>query len=236
MTEPEAPDYDQLWEEVYGDLQDRGPTHRHMARLMRTALAPLHYASVLDVGVGFGHNLPILTEGRQLERIAGVDISERALEHVRGKWDGTFEKLDIEAERLPATFDLVCCALVMEHVLDDEAALRNLHAMTSNHLLIVTIGGDYDRYRPWEEQMGHVRNYAHGELERKLAAVGFELEQITYWGFPFYSPISRRLQNRMEATHELPARARVIARILYAIYFLNSDRRGDLLVALARPR
>lgn len=228
-------DYDRAWEEVYGDLQDIGPTHRHMLRIMRRMLEPLEYSSVLEVGVGHGHNLPVLTRGRALRCVTGVDISERALTHVRERWDGTFRKLDIVSERLLETFELVCCALVMEHLDDDRAALGNLRAMTSRYLLLTTIGGNYDRYSPWERQVGHVRNYARGELQRKLCEAGFQIERAVYWGFPFYSPIARRLQNRMTATSHLPARARVIARILYLVFFLNSSRRGDLIVVLARP-
>jgi len=228
-------DYDRVWAEVYGDLQDIGPTHRHMWRIMRELLRPLDYASALEVGVGYGHNLPLLTDGRQLERLAGVDLSERALDHVRQRWPGSFGRLDIATERLPEHFDLVCCALVMEHVDDDAAALRSLRAMTSGHLLLTTIGGDYERYAPWERQVGHVRNYGPGELEGKLRAAGFEIERAVYWGFPFFSPIARTLQNRMTAQSQLPARARVIARILYLIFFLNSRRRGDLILILARP-
>ncbi len=167
------PDYDQLWDEVYGDIQDVGPVHRHMKRIVRRLLAPLTYDSVLDVGVGFGHNLPILTEGRSVSRIAGIDFSERALSHVRTRWDGDFRNLNIETERLDETFDLVCISLVMEHVIDDEAVLRNLRAMTGRYLLVVTIAGEFERYRPWEDQMGHVRNYAVGELERKMSQAGF---------------------------------------------------------------
>ena len=229
-------DYDRMWGEVYGDLQEYGPTHRHMARLMRMTLALLEYASVLDVGVGFGHNLPALTEGRRIERLAGIDVSERALEHVRAGWDGSFTRLDITSGRLPETYDLVCCALVLEHLHDDEAALANMRAMTAGHLLVVTIAGDFERYRRWEEQVGHVRNYSHGELERKLARAGFELRETVYWGFPLYSPVVRTLQNRMPARRELSRSARLAARILYPLFFLNSRRRGDLLLALARPR
>jgi SAM-dependent methyltransferase len=235
---PEAgaavPDYDRIWDEVYGDLQDLGPTHRHMQRLMRAAVTPLSYASVLDIGVGFGHNLPGLTGGRRIERLGGVDISERALEHVRGRWSGDFRKLDITTGHLPETYELICCALVLEHLFEDEAALRNIRAMSSRYLLVTTIGGRFERYRPWEEQVGHVRNYSEDELERKLAAAGFSLIQMVRWGFPFYSPLARTLQNRMTATHEFSASSRAIARILYAVFFLNSRRRGDLLIALAR--
>jgi SAM-dependent methyltransferase len=231
----EVLDYDRLWLEVYGDLQDLGPTHRHMVRLMRRLLAPLQYTSVLDVGVGYGHNLSILTRGRRLERLAGVDVSERALEHVSRHWPGSFQHLDITKGRLAETYDLVCAALVMEHLSEDEAALGNLRAMTSKYLLVTTIAGDFQRYEAWERQVGHVRNYARGELERKLDASGFRLAQIIYWGFPLYSPLARTLQNRMKATSELSVSAKWIASILYPLFFLNSQRRGDLVLALAQP-
>lgn len=228
-------DYDRLWAEVYGDIQDYGPAHRHMVRLMRRLLAPLAYQTVLDVGVGFGHNLPVLTEGRQLARLSGIDIAQGAVDHVAERWSGDFHRLDISAGHLPDAFDLVCCALVLEHVQDDQAALRNLAAMTAGHLLVTTIGGDYERYLPWERQVGHVRNYAAGELENKLLAAGLEPVEVVRWGFPLYSPLVRRLQNRMTLRRELTPGSRLIARVLYPAYFLNSIRRGDLLLVLARP-
>ncbi len=184
------PDYDQVWDEVYGDMQDVGPVHQHMKRLMKRLLEPLSYGSVLEVGVGFGHNLPVLTGQREITRLAGVDISRRAIEHVQARWTGDFRILDIENARLPESYDLTCISLVMEHVVNDLATLENLRAMTTKYLMITTIGGNYERYKPWEAQMGHVRNYARGELEQKLTASGFELLKALYWGFPFYSLIS----------------------------------------------
>lgn len=230
-----AADYDRMWDEVYGELQDLGPTHRHLDRIVRQILAPLEYQSVLDVGVGFGHNLPALTEGRGPARLAGVDISQRAIDHVRARWPGDFHRLDITAECLPERFDLVFSALVLEHLVDDAAALANMRKMTGHHLLVATIGGDYERYRPWEEQVGHVRNYAPGELETKLSAAGFIPQRSLRWGFPLYSPFARRLQNRMRPTHELSRASRLSARVMYMLFFLNSNRRGDLLLTLARP-
>jgi SAM-dependent methyltransferase len=198
-------------------------------------LARLEYQSVLDVGVGFGHNLDALTAGRAPIRVAGVDVSQRAVDHVRARWPGEFHRLDITEQRLPERFDLVFSALVLEHLVDDEAALVNMRKMTEGHLLIATIGGDYERYRPWEEQVGHVRNYGPGELDAKLRAAGFAPERSLKWGFPLYSPLARRLQNRMRATHQLSPAARLSARVMYLLFFLNSSRRGDLLLTLARP-
>ena len=227
-------DYDSIWRHAYGDMQALGPVHRHMRRLCESQLRDLDYTSVLDVGCGAGHNLPLLSEGREVE-IGGLDISPEALGRARGFWpDGQFAEADIQADRLDGTWDLVFSSLVLEHLPDDEAALRNMRAMAGRYLLVTTVAGDFERYRAWEEQMGHVRNYARGELEEKLMAAGFTPLHVIYWGFPLYSPIGRTLQRGMTSEAEFSPGKRMAAGLMNALYHLNSRRRGDLVIALAR--
>jgi trans-aconitate methyltransferase len=214
-------------------MQEVGPVHRHMRRLLRGVLAGLEYESVLDVGCGAGHNLPLLRAGGDERRLAGVDVSAAALERARAKApDAEFVQLDIQTERLDGRWDLVFSSLVLEHLPNDVDALRNMRAMTGKHLLVTTIAGDFERYRAWDEQMGHVRNYALGELEEKAERTGFTVQQVIYWGFPFYAPIARRLQNRMRAEAAYGLSTRVLARAMFLLYYLNSRRKGDLLVLL----
>jgi SAM-dependent methyltransferase len=230
------PDYDRVWTEVYGDLQEHGPVHRHMRRLLRRMIGGLDYSSVLDVGCGAGDNLELLTQGRSLDAVVGVDISEVALERARARWpQAEFHHLDVEREALDGTWELVFSSLLLEHLPDDGAALEHLRRMCSRHLVLTTIGGDLDRYRPWDEQMGHVRNYVRGELEEKLAGAGFRVERFIRWGFPFYSPMARLLQNRMSSEPSYSRATRVLADAMHAVYYLNSSRRGDLLVVHAAP-
>lgn len=226
--------YDRCWSEVYGDLQRLGPTHRHMRRILRRMLRGLDYESVVDVGCGAGHNLPLLTEGRRLGRVCGLDVSPAALDRAREVGDGDFVLADVQAESLDERFDLVFSSLVLEHLPDDVAALRNMRAMARHHLVVTTIAGDFERYRPWEEQMGHERNYRRGELEEKVRSAGFAVERALYWGFPFYSPLARRLQNRMRSEPNYGPASRAAAQLMYWLYFLNSSRRGDVLLLHAR--
>jgi SAM-dependent methyltransferase len=232
---PTTPDYDTVWREVYGDMQEHGPVHRHLRRLLSNLLEAMEYRSVLDVGCGGGHNLALLADGRGLERSTGLDISEEALDRARRRGFTETTCLDIERERLDDTWDLVLSSLVLEHLPDDTDALRNMRAMCGRHLLVSTIAGDFERYRAWDEQMGHVRNYRRGELEAKLEAAGFEVEDAVYWGFPFYSPLARLLQNRMTSQASHGTGTRALAEAMYWLYFLNSNRRGDLLIVAARP-
>ncbi|MGH2952086.1 MAG: class I SAM-dependent methyltransferase [Solirubrobacterales bacterium] len=232
---PTTPDYDIVWREVYGDMQEHGPVHRHLRRLLEKLLGTMDYRSALDVGCGGGHNLELLADGTGLERSTGLDISEEALDRARRRGFTETSRLDIERDRLDDTWDLVLSSLVLEHLPDDTDALRNMRAMCGRHLLVSTIAGDFERYRAWDEQMGHVRNYRRGELEAKLSDAGFEVEAAIYWGFPFYSPLARLLQNRMTSQASHGAATRALAEAMYWLYFLNSNRRGDLLVIAARP-
>lgn len=232
----ETPCYDDVWRTAYGDIQEHGPAHRHMRRLLARVARSLEYRTVLDVGCGAGDNVSLLTEGRDLDAFVGVDVSAEALTRARARHRGRFVRADIERETVDGRYDLVFSSLVLEHLPDDVSALRNMREMTAGHLLVTTIAGDFDRHRRWEDQVGHVRNYRRGELEGKLSEVGFEVRQSMYWGFPFYSPLARRLQNRMSAEPAYGPATRVVATAMHALYFLNSRRCGDLLVVLAAPR
>ena len=228
-------DYDHIWKTVYGSQQEMGPTHRHLKRIVSKLLATIEYESVLDVGCGPGDNLPLLCANRRITRITGADISRHALERARRSHAGEFEELDIQRGRLDGRWDLVYCSLVLEHLPDDVAALENLRAMTGRYLLLTTIAGDFERYRKWDETVGHVRNYRVGELEDKLAGVDFTVNKAIYWGFPFYSPIARTLQNFTKTgAGQFSTTALLIAKFLYYVYFLNSHRRGDVLTVLAQ--
>jgi SAM-dependent methyltransferase len=235
---PEVPDYDRMWTDVYGDIQHFGPVHRHMRRIVSRLLAGLEYRSVLDIGCGPGSNFDLLARGRPGLKLAGIDISELALAKARELVSGEFWRIDIQREHVEGTWDLVHSSCVFEHLPDDVAALRHIRSMTGRYLLLTTIGGNFERYRPWDERVGHVRNYREGELERKLGDAGFEVLQSIAWGFPFYSPIERELLNHRRigelGVGSYPRSTRLLADLLYWLYYLNSSRRGDLLIVLAR--
>ncbi len=239
MPTPEPPpkyDYDQVWRDVYGDIQKYGPCHHHVCRILRRMLAEIRYDSVIDVGCGQGHNYALLTKNGAVPRFTGLDVSEFALETARKNVPGEFIQCDIQNGGIQRKSDLVVCSLILEHLVDDAAAIRNMRQMAGRYLLVTSIAGDFERYRKWDETQGHVRNYNVGELERKLAENGFNVLKAVYWGFPFYSPIGRTLQNRGQVgLGEFTWRARLVAAISTLLYYFNSSRRGDIVFILAEP-
>lgn len=227
-------DYNEMWTEVYSDHHREGPVHRHLRRLLLRMLSGIEYESVLDVGCGPGDHWELLVQGRKLTCYTGVDVSSWAVERARQLTGAECYLLDIQTDRLDGRWDLVYCSLVLEHLADDMAALRNMRAMTGRYFLATTIAGDFKRYRQWEERVGHVRNYCPGELEQKVTRAGSRVSRTIYWGFPFYSPLGRTVQNCCSIGIGRFNRATLLlARSLYWLYFLNSHRRGDVLLLLA---
>lgn len=230
----EIPLYERLWRTTWGDLQCLGPVHRHLQKHLAGVVSSLKVRRILEVGCGSGTNLAVLAASGDYE-LTGADIAPEALDLARQRLpQARLLLLDIEKEALPEQFDLVLSLQVLEHILDDMAALRHIARMTQDYVLISTVQG---RMRPSEVGIGHVRNYSALELERKMAAVGFEVLRIWGWGFPFYSPLYRTMaewlpggppMGSMNRWHRLSARA------LYYLYGFNLPGRGDILFALAK--
>lgn len=232
----QPPSYDELWRKTWGDMQRFGPVHRHILEDMVRTVTSLDVKSVLDAGCGSGENLAALARLARYE-LAGVDISEEALKLASQRVPSArLIQLDVQREALPERFDLVMSIQVVEHLLDDVAAFRNIAGMANNYVFISTIQG---RMRPSEISIGHVRNYSEVELRRKLESAGLEVLEVRGWGFPFYSPIYRSLAEWLPGgppAGSVGPLGRIAARTLYNLYRLNRSGKGDVITALARRR
>ncbi|MBI4615739.1 MAG: methyltransferase domain-containing protein [Planctomycetes bacterium] len=229
-------DYDAGWTERWDDMKRYGPASRHTRRLIFELLEGIEFRSVLDAGCGQGELLGEIAARRPGASLRGVDLSEAGIVIAARRLPGArFSPLDLSAAPLHETFDLVVCSDVLEHVEEDRAALANLRRMTNGHLLVTTIQGPC---YPWEkETMGHVRSYTRRDLENKLSAAGFRVERVIEWGWPFYSPLYRSfltLGGGGGTTGTFGRGRRIISSLLYALFRLNSSRRGDGLFVLAR--
>lgn len=221
---------------AWGDVQRFGPVHRHATeQLLRTVTALKDVYTVLDVGCGSGDNLRVLASTGRYE-LSGVDFSREALALARERVPGAqLSALDVEREVLPHKFDLVMSLQVVEHLVDDTSAIRNMAAMAGRYVFVATMQG---RMRRSEAAIGHIRNYSSIELARKLEAAGLEIVWMQGWGFPFYSPLYRSIAEWLPGgppTGAMGRASQVAADALYQLYRLNWPGRGDVLSALARP-
>lgn len=228
--------YDQLWSGKWGELQECGPVHRRQREAIVALVKKLAPVTLLDVGCGAGHNLAAIAQEMPGVALSGTDVSQEALALAARRLPGVrFRRLDAQQERLDEQFDLILCNQVIEHLMDDISALRNMALMAKKWVLIATMRG---RMRKSELSIGHFRNYSDPELRAKASAAGLEVVDIFGWGFPFYSPIFRTMiewvpvatpESGFGATHKM------ISSILYSLYGMNVPRKGDVVTMLARP-
>jgi SAM-dependent methyltransferase len=236
-----AGDYERLWQNTWGDLQDYGPQHLHKKRLILKLLQPLQFKSALDIGCGSGTNLLAISQNFNNIDMMGVDVSTSAIEAARRKFDtlhlkARFGLLDLINQSLPEQFDLVLCCDVLEHIEDDRKAISNLAKMTGKYLLVSSPRG---RMRPSERHIGHVRNYRFQEMIDKLREAGMEVVDSVTWGFPFYSPIYRDIQELFPPSigeGKWDWKKMVISKFLYYLYWCNLNRLGDVMIVLAEKR
>ena len=233
-----ALDYDRIWTEYWGDVQRYGPSHRIHRRFLIRILCELEFSSALEVGCGSGLNLYTIREAFPNVTLAGTDISETALTQLANVLpDIPTYRLDITKEQLPETCDLVFSFDVLEHIEDDVTALRNMAEMSRRYVVASTVQG---RMREFEQDIGDVRNYRRGELQEKMESIGLVLLKTIEYGWPFYSPLLRDVLSgcggQKHTFGNYGPMKKLICNVLYALFLLNSEHRGDMLFVLAEKQ
>ena len=138
----------------------------------------------LEVGPGLRPRLPI--DGTQF-----VDISQAALEALRGRG------ADLVIGRITAlpfpeaSFELICALDIVEHVDDEDGALSELaRVATSGALLLLSTPLHTARWNSFDAFVGHKRRYEPQRLVAKLAEHHFVVERSAAYGM---QPRSSRL-------------------------------------------
>lgn len=232
-------DYEGIWQGTWGDMQRFGPVHRHHRRIFSEFFKKLpehEIQTIADIGCGEGSNLFFIRSQFPKARLFGFDISNTAVEEAKLNVNAEFALLDIQKEIPPQKFDLVFCSDVVEHLEDDVTAIKNIKRITNGYALIATVQG---HMRANEKFIGHVRNYAYGELKQKIESAGFEVLQVVEWGYPFYSPLFRDLVSFFPASEKFSygkysTVKKLVSHILYSLFLLNRSDRGDVIFVMAK--
>lgn len=135
--------------------------------------------TILDVGCGSGATLQVLED---YGYTIGLDPYPSAI--ALSKRRGLTHLVVGDATQLPydkQTFDLVTALDVVEHIADDEAALREFHrVLAPDGQLLVTVPAYQWLWSQHDVALDHFRRYTAGLLRQRVEAAGFAIERLTY--------------------------------------------------------
>jgi SAM-dependent methyltransferase len=144
---------------------------------------------ILDAGCGTGRNL---ADYARLGEAAGVDPSPEAVAFCHAR--GLTQVIRSGVETLPfedGAFDLVAATDVLEHIVDDGQAARELRRVTrpGGHLL-VTVPAYTWLWSQHDDSHHHQRRYTLARLRALLRAAGWRPMVQTYFNSILLAPIA----------------------------------------------
>lgn len=156
-------------------------------RWMFDQLAPAIHGRILEIGSGTG-TMSAFMQGAP--RLALTDVEPASLEELKAKF-GTLPGVSVDFWDLnhepPAgigdeTFDTVVCLNVLEHIAQDDEALRRMHRrLAPGGRLVLLVPAHQLLFNGFDRGVSHFRRYARRGLGRQLAAAGFVVERSWYF-------------------------------------------------------
>jgi SAM-dependent methyltransferase len=145
-------------------------------------------ATVLDIGCGVGTiDFYLASVGFN---VTGIDISDRAIAlakqsaqtlKLESKTTFLTANIDTDPVNLPL-FDYILASEVIEHVADDQALLKKIHAhLKPDGLAIITTPLKEAPLKRWglledfDRRVGHVRRYTQVEIKKVIIDAGFTI-------------------------------------------------------------
>ena len=145
---------------------------------------------LMDLGCGVGGMLePLSAYGR----VIGTDVTLQGLHYcAERKFPLLVACNGPHGCFLDASLDCVTAFDALEHIEDDEQALREIHRMLRPGGTLIASGPAYQfLYAQQDRITHHMRRYTRGGLAGKARAAGFEIVQASYinfWLFPAILP------------------------------------------------
>ncbi len=152
------------------------------------AIRPYVGKRVLEIGSGIGTFTALL---REQEHVTATDIDEACLAELSSRF---FRSKKVEVARLDIAeisreqmtslrqkdFDTIIGLNVLEHIMDDIAALKNLRLLLLRGRLLLIVPALRVLYGVEDRSVGHFRRYEKRELIEKLTGAGWRIEKIGY--------------------------------------------------------
>jgi SAM-dependent methyltransferase len=137
---------------------------------------------VLDAGAGVGTFTHLVADGREVVALEpDPDHAMRLRERFAERPNITVVESGATSADLGEAFDSVVCFNVLEHIVDDEGALRSFsRALKPGGRLLLLVPAHPFLYGTIDRALDHARRYRRAELQAKLANAGFAIDALQY--------------------------------------------------------
>lgn len=146
-------------------------------------------ARILDIGPGSGVNLPVLLPRG---RVTVLDFDADSLRACRAHGAQAVVRADAVAPPLAdRSFDLVCALDVLEHLHDDETALRAWFGLLRpGGALLLSVPAFAFLWGRQDVLSHHLRRYRLPALRARIERAGFTVVRATYFNTLLFAPIA----------------------------------------------
>ena len=171
---------------VYQDLQELQEQHwwfrarREILSEVIHSLALPANCDILEIGCGTGGNLSMLGG---FGNVCGMEMHEEAAQYAQ-KITGK----DVRTGFLPGNipfekkFDLICLLDVLEHIEDDEIAVRSLRRLLKpGGRTVITVPAYQWMFGRHDTLLHHFRRYSRKRLEVIFSNNNIEIEKLSYF-------------------------------------------------------
>ena len=225
---------------TYKTLRRRGSLKRYNQWIWER-VAPYVGQRVLEVGAGSGTMTRFLY-GRDL--IVATDKETPYIDRLRNAFRRrpgmVVERLDLDSDDAVALasydFDTILCINVLEHTVDDAAALRRAQQiLRPGGRIVIFVPAGKDLFGTLDRGIGHQRRYDKDELVAKLQTAGFEVEEAVYQNRA--ARLAWWLNSSVLKRQSLPAaQSKIFDRIVPLLKALDGKRPGSGLSLIAVGR
>jgi len=154
---------------------------RRLTAWIVAEIAPYLGQRIVEIGAGIG-SISRLLPKRDLLTV--TDVDPQYLDILRGAFrdcnNVSVAALDLNADDqfnpLAGQYDTVVCLNVLEHIRDDQAAVRRMRKLlTPGGRLILLVPQHVWLYGNYDRELGHYRRYSREGLQNLLQAAGYKV-------------------------------------------------------------
>jgi glycosyltransferase involved in cell wall biosynthesis len=195
---------------------------------------------VLEVGAGVGNMTRFLVKR---DRVIATDVDAKYLQVLHHLFDAyphiTVRRFDLNGGPPPASgerIDTILCLNVLEHIEDDDRALRAFNdVLEPGGRLVLLVPALRRLYGSLDRALDHYRRYEQEEVRDKLVGAGFEIEK--WWFFNLLGVAGWYLNSRVFRRTTFPPVQLTLYDWLVPLFRLESRFRlplGMSLITVAR--